>query len=136
MTTDVITQRPNCPECQTPMGKRDKRWSGRHKKQLWICSKCGRTKLTPLFKENKTAYTVSKPAKSPRIPSVKLEIKPEPAKPTPTTKYLRLCDGNYVLGNVKRRCKLSENGYCIKVYFPLSCLKYKRREEWEALPTN
>jgi transposase-like protein len=38
-----MEQRPTCPECGHTMGKAGKRWSGRKKKQIWLCSNCGRT---------------------------------------------------------------------------------------------
>jgi hypothetical protein len=127
--------RPNCPECGTPMGKREKRWSGRHKKQLWLCSKCGRTKLTPLEGEDNDNGTGHKPPRlASTAPTPKLTIKPTNT-PTTTTKGLKLCDGNYAYDNIKRHCKMSENGHCLKGYYPFSCPKYKR-DEWEALPTS
>ena len=41
-----------CPECGTEMGKHGSAWSGRRKKQNWLCSKCGRTKLEGKYPVN------------------------------------------------------------------------------------
>lgn len=34
-----------CPECGNPMVKAGHAWSGRKKKQRYLCSKCGRTTI-------------------------------------------------------------------------------------------
>jgi len=46
----VTTKRPDCPDCGHPMAKRGRAWSGRHKRQSWQCSACGRTKLGEIVK--------------------------------------------------------------------------------------
>ena len=112
---------PKCPECGTPMGKKGKRWSGRHQKQLWLCSACGRTKLLPID-GNGHQPEASRPFKARTKPTIK----------PPQDNHHRLCDGSYEFGGVERHCKMSENGYCARTTFPVSCPKYDR-VDWEAL---
>ena len=43
ITTMMIIARPRCLDCETPMGKMGKTWSGRKQVQRYRCPRCGRT---------------------------------------------------------------------------------------------
>ena len=121
---DPTTGRPLCPECETVMGKKEKRWSGRHRKQLWLCSACGRTLTLPLdfLPEDNEPYSAPAASLTESIAVV----------PPGGNHHGRLCDGT--VEGKPRPCSLSEDGYCSKRVYPMSCLRYDR-EEWEKLPT-
>ncbi len=46
-------QRPKCPECGHTMAKNGFRWCGRHRKQKYQCSQCGRSIERPIETKDK-----------------------------------------------------------------------------------
>lgn len=123
---DPATHRPLCPECGTVMGKKERRWSGRNKRQLWLCFHCGRTILLPL--DFLPGGDGSKPLASISAAAGAV-INPLEGP------HRRLCDGKYSFDGEEHQCTLSEDGCCVKPTYPFSCPKYKTREEWGNLPT-
>lgn len=119
-TISPVEAPPNCPDCGTKMGKAGKVWSGHNRRQMWKCSNCGRsTILNPNGNGSQTNLT-----KRSNEPSVK----------PPQDNHHRLCDGSYTFKDTPYHCKTSENGYCTRTTFPVSCPKYDLTE-WEALST-